>query len=176
MIYKFLLPVLYTVNTPTYKHAIKEYLEINKEMRINQLIMTDQNNHMQANIKYFNNTYGPDKVGITMYPLTDARAQRLIVQGFPVQGLPVQSQPVQSQPVQSQPVQSQPVQSQPVQDHVLVSRMNNRDGYPEFSVVDASTPPQQPKLYSMVPMLAPPMSPIVSYDTFMPTVIKIPIK
>jgi hypothetical protein len=68
MLYNILSPVAYAIDANSFKDAIKNYIILNYEMKINNLIITDQTNHMDARIKYYENDIR-NRVGIDMYPL-----------------------------------------------------------------------------------------------------------
>ena len=68
MIYQVISPFPYTVHADSYKEAIKNFINFNREMNINSLIITDQTNHMDARLKYYKHD-GRNKVGIDMYPI-----------------------------------------------------------------------------------------------------------
>ena len=71
MEFKIVFPVVSTVFSDSFKDAIKQYIEMNRAMNINQMIIQDQMNRMQANIRYYEQD-GRNKIGINMFPvLTD---------------------------------------------------------------------------------------------------------
>ena len=69
MLYSVVYPYPTMIDAESIKEAIKRYLIINHEMQINQMIITDQRNHINADLKYYrqNNT---DKVGMDIYPIS----------------------------------------------------------------------------------------------------------
>jgi hypothetical protein len=48
-------------------NAIKNYVKMNRNKGINELILKDREQHYRAIMKYYKNK-GKDKVGITVYP------------------------------------------------------------------------------------------------------------
>jgi hypothetical protein len=68
MIYQIISPMAYSLNADSFKEAIKNYINFNREMNITQLIIKDQYNHMEARINYYKHD-GRNKVGINMYPI-----------------------------------------------------------------------------------------------------------
>jgi hypothetical protein len=68
MIYQILSPIPYSVYADSYKEAIKNYINFNHQMNINNIIITDQKNHMKALLKYYKHD-GRNKVGINMFPI-----------------------------------------------------------------------------------------------------------
>ncbi len=69
MEFKIVFPVASTVVSDSFKDAIKQYIEINRAMDIRQMIIHDQMNRMQANIRYYNKE-GRNKMGINMFPVS----------------------------------------------------------------------------------------------------------
>ena len=68
MEFKIVFPVVSTVFSDSFKDAIKQYIETNRAMNINQMIIQDRMNRMQANIRYYNQD-GRSKMGINMFPI-----------------------------------------------------------------------------------------------------------
>ena len=68
MIFQVVSPFTTSIYGDSFKEAIKNYIKLNSNLNINQMIVTDQTNHMQANIKYYQQD-GRNRVGINMYPL-----------------------------------------------------------------------------------------------------------
>ena len=77
MEFKIVFPVVSTVFSDSFKDAIKQYIEINRSMNINQMIIHDQMNRMQANIRYYNQD-GRSKMGINMFPVSPSMAIPII--------------------------------------------------------------------------------------------------
>jgi hypothetical protein len=68
MEFKIVFPVVTTVFSDSFKDAIKQYIETNRAMNINQMIIQERMNRMQANIRYYNQD-GRSKMGINMFPI-----------------------------------------------------------------------------------------------------------
>jgi hypothetical protein len=68
MEFKIVFPVVSTVFSDSFKDAIKQYIETNRAMNINQMIIQERMNRMQANIRYYNQD-GRSKMGINMFPI-----------------------------------------------------------------------------------------------------------
>jgi hypothetical protein len=73
MEFKIVFPVVSTVFSDSFKDAIKQYIETNRAMNINQMIIHDRMNRMQANIRYYNQD-GRSKMGINMFPVAPTLA------------------------------------------------------------------------------------------------------
>jgi len=73
MEFKIVFPVISTVYSDSFKDAIKQYIETNRAMNINQMIIHDRMNRMQANIRYYNQD-GRSKMGINMFPVAPTLA------------------------------------------------------------------------------------------------------
>ena len=56
-----------SINGDSFKEAIKNFVTLNHRLDINKIIITDQQNHMEATLKYFKHD-GRNKVGINVYP------------------------------------------------------------------------------------------------------------
>jgi|UniRef100_A0A6C0ED92 hypothetical protein len=70
MIYQVLSPFASTVNADSFKEAIKNFVKLNHNLNINDLIIKDQSRHMTAKINYYKKD-GRNKVGINMYPINN---------------------------------------------------------------------------------------------------------
>jgi hypothetical protein len=68
MEFKIIYPLQSSIYGDSFKNAIKNYIKINHNLQINNMIITDQTRNMQANIKYYQED-GRNKVGINMYPV-----------------------------------------------------------------------------------------------------------
>jgi hypothetical protein len=68
MRFDIIFPYPSIINADSYKEAIKNYIIMDHETQINNLIITNQINHMNARIKYYQQN-GKNKVGIDMYPI-----------------------------------------------------------------------------------------------------------
>jgi len=68
MEFQIVFPVVSTVLGDSFKDAIKYYIETNRAFDINQMILQDRMNRMQANIRYYDED-GRRKMGINMFPV-----------------------------------------------------------------------------------------------------------
>ena len=54
MAFNIISPVAMTIDAPTFVDAVKKYVRMNQEMKIEQIIVADQmKKHMMANVKYY---------------------------------------------------------------------------------------------------------------------------
>jgi hypothetical protein len=67
-IYQIVSPFTETIYGDSFKEAVKNYLKLNRNLNINHMILSDMNQRVRANFKYFNQD-GRNKVGINMYPV-----------------------------------------------------------------------------------------------------------
>ena len=68
MIYQVLSPFATTINGDSFKEAIKNFIKLNHNLNITDMIIKDQTQHMKANLNYYKQD-GRNKVGIDMYPI-----------------------------------------------------------------------------------------------------------
>ena len=57
------------IDANSFKEAIKQYVKINQNVNINQMIISDKINHVNADLNYYRKN-NVDKVGINMYPIS----------------------------------------------------------------------------------------------------------
>ena len=69
MKFSIVYPYPSMINADSFKEAIKQYVKINRNMNINQMILTDRMNHINADLNYYRKN-NVDKVGINMYPIS----------------------------------------------------------------------------------------------------------
>jgi len=67
MIYKIISPFVTNIDGDNFKEAIKNFVKINYNATINQMILQDQMNHYKVKLKYYKEN-NKNKVGITAYP------------------------------------------------------------------------------------------------------------
>ncbi len=67
--YTFFQPVYYVMDANSVKDAIKNYVKFHRNYEITQLMMSDQEKHYKAKMKYFKHD-GRNKVGINVYPIS----------------------------------------------------------------------------------------------------------
>lgn len=67
MEFKIVYPFESLIYGDSFKEAIKNFIKINHNLQIHKMIITDQNKHIQAQIKYYQQD-GRNKVGINMFP------------------------------------------------------------------------------------------------------------
>lgn len=64
--------IVYPINDvifgDSFKEAIKNYIKLNRNMQITQMIIKDQSQQVRANLRYYSEN-GRDKVGINMFPV-----------------------------------------------------------------------------------------------------------
>jgi hypothetical protein len=156
MIYYIIYPNSQTIVASSFKDAVKKYIKnyeiINNETRIRQMIIADQNNHMNANINYYTQD-GRNKMGIDMYPMNNYQIQQFIVQGQPV--------------VINQPPVEQEFKPK------LITEYKKNQYYPEFRM--SEPPRKRQNILSIIPTMEQPLSPMFSYNSFIPTVFNLPI-
>ena len=68
MIFQVVSPFTANIYGDSLKEAIKNYIKINRNMKVNQMIVADQSNHYQAYMKYYKEDIR-NKVGINIYPI-----------------------------------------------------------------------------------------------------------
>jgi hypothetical protein len=78
MIYQVVYPITTSIYGDTFKEAIKNYIKLNHNLNISQMVVTDQTNHMQANIKYYQQD-GRNRVGINMFPTSNTWPSMMVV-------------------------------------------------------------------------------------------------
>lgn len=86
VLYQVLSPIVMSINGDSFKEAIKNFVKLNHRLDINKIIITDQQNHMEATLKYFKHD-GRNKVGINYYPAHESILLGLGI--YPSVGLPV---------------------------------------------------------------------------------------
>ena len=83
MSYRIVYPVAMPIDANDFGEAVKKFIKLNHFMNIEQLILTDQYNHMKANISYYKK-HNHRKASIQMFPMdTAAVAAFPGVIGFP---------------------------------------------------------------------------------------------
>lgn len=68
MIFNIVSPIVATIDGDSLKDAIKNFIKINHNLNITDMIIRDQSNNIQARIKYYKED-GRNKVGINMFPV-----------------------------------------------------------------------------------------------------------
>jgi hypothetical protein len=68
MIFKIVSPMITTIDGDSLKEAIKNFIKINHNLNITNMIIRDQTNNIQAKINYYKED-GRNKVGINMFPV-----------------------------------------------------------------------------------------------------------
>jgi len=69
MNFSIVYPYPSVVTADSFKEAIKQYIKINHNININQMILTDKVSHVNADLNYYRKN-NVDKVGINMYPIS----------------------------------------------------------------------------------------------------------
>jgi hypothetical protein len=67
MSFQIVYPIAMTINAGSFKEAVKQYVKMNYDVNIANIIITDQYRHMKANLKYYNEG-SKTKVGISLFP------------------------------------------------------------------------------------------------------------
>ena len=70
MLYQILSPVVATIDGNSFKEAVKNYVKLHHDINLNELIITDQMQHMKAQMKYYKEDTR-NKVGINMFPISN---------------------------------------------------------------------------------------------------------
>jgi hypothetical protein len=68
MIFNVISPIVTTINGDSMKEAIKNFIKINHNLNITNMIIKDQSHNVEARMKYYQHD-GRNKVGINMYPI-----------------------------------------------------------------------------------------------------------
>jgi hypothetical protein len=79
MSYRIVYPVAMPIDGNDFRDAVKRFIKLNHFMNIEQIILTDQYNHMKANVRYYDNA-NRRKASIQLVPI-DAGAVPAVV-GF----------------------------------------------------------------------------------------------
>lgn len=67
--YDVVYPYPAMIDADSFKSAIKQYIKVQHNVNINQMILTDKMSHVNAELNYFRKN-NIDKVGINMYPIS----------------------------------------------------------------------------------------------------------
>jgi hypothetical protein len=78
MRFDIIYPMQETIYGDSMKEAIKNYVKINRALRIREMIFTDQKNHMKAQMSYYKHDIR-NKVGIDFYPVPSTYVNSLSV-------------------------------------------------------------------------------------------------
>ena len=68
MIYNIVSPFQYEIQGDDYNTAIKNFIKINHDLQIQQMIFKDRQKYMMANMRYYKQNQ-KNKIGIDTYPL-----------------------------------------------------------------------------------------------------------
>lgn len=68
MLFQVIAPFETTIFGDSFKDAIKNYIKLNHNLNITQMIIKDQNRNINAQIQYYKQD-GRNKVGINMFPV-----------------------------------------------------------------------------------------------------------
>jgi hypothetical protein len=68
MIFNVISPIVTTINGDSMKEAIKNFIKINHNLNITNMIIKDQSQNVEARMNYYQHD-GRNKVGINMYPI-----------------------------------------------------------------------------------------------------------
>jgi hypothetical protein len=67
MSFQIVYPIAMSINAGSFKDAIKQYVKLNHDINVANIIITDQQRYMKANLKYYNEGQ-KNKVGISLFP------------------------------------------------------------------------------------------------------------
>ena len=67
ILYQVIQPFTYSISADTLNEAIKNFVKIHHGLNLQNIIISDQTNHYQANFRYFTED-GRNRVGINTYP------------------------------------------------------------------------------------------------------------
>lgn len=67
MSFQIVYPIAMSINAASFKDAIKQYVKLNHDVNVANIIITDQQRYMKANLKYYNEGQR-NKVGISLFP------------------------------------------------------------------------------------------------------------
>ena len=99
--FQVVFPIVADIGGDSFKEAVKNFIKINHNLNISDMIIKDQSQHMRAQIKYYEQD-GRNKVGINMFPIgmdypipvqTDTYRPRTIVESPFSPFLPVVQSP-----------------------------------------------------------------------------------
>jgi len=66
--FKIVYPFESLIYGDSFKEAVKNYIKLKRNFNLTQMIISDQQRNMQANIRYYKED-GRNKVGINMFPI-----------------------------------------------------------------------------------------------------------
>jgi hypothetical protein len=78
MSYRIVYPVSTPIDGSSFTDAVKKYIKLNHFMNIEQLILTDQYRHMQANIKYGMRDNGRRNASIQLLPIAPSAIPAMV--------------------------------------------------------------------------------------------------
>ena len=70
MSFQIVYPIAMSINADSFKDAIKQYVKLNQDINIANIIITDQQRYMKANLKYYQEG-NKNKMGISLYPTSN---------------------------------------------------------------------------------------------------------
>jgi len=78
MSYRIVYPVSTPIDGASFTDAVKKYIKLNHFMNIEQLILTDQYKHMQANIRYGMRDNGRRNASIQLLPIAPSAIPSMV--------------------------------------------------------------------------------------------------
>ena len=66
--FQVVFPIVADIGGDSFNEAVKNFIKINHNLNISDMIIKDQSQHMRAQIKYYEQD-GRNKVGINMFPI-----------------------------------------------------------------------------------------------------------
>lgn len=70
MLFQIVQPIVTDIYGDSFKEAIKNYVKLNYNANITNMVIKDQNNHYQTRLRYYQEN-NKNKVGIDVYPYTN---------------------------------------------------------------------------------------------------------
>jgi hypothetical protein len=77
MSFRIIHPVAMPIDGSNFSEAVKNYIKLNRFMNIEQIILSDQYNHMKANVRYYNDN-NRRKASIQLMPINPAAIPSII--------------------------------------------------------------------------------------------------
>jgi hypothetical protein len=84
MLFQIIQPFVADIYGDSFKEAVKNYVKLNNNLNINNLLIKDQlNNHYNAKLRYYTEN-SKNKVGIDVYPYTNVNYSTILPIGGPI--------------------------------------------------------------------------------------------
>lgn len=82
MSFQIVYPITMSLSADSFKDAVKQYVKMNYDVNLANLIITDQYRYMKANLKYYKEG-SKNKVGISLFPTSWSNNSLLLEPPFP---------------------------------------------------------------------------------------------